>query len=141
MTTVVIGVGNPYDEIDSMGPKIAERLAKVLKSECRLCPAPGLELAELMRGCSVAIIVDSTCELDFGEVRLYEPKIPGLKKLIHSLDILETLHITQFILEEAPQKVIVIGVGVKDLKSEVDKVDELVMKIVDLLETGGLHEG
>ncbi|AIY89763.1 hypothetical protein [Geoglobus acetivorans] len=141
MTTVVIGVGNPYDEIDSTGLKIAEKLARVLKLECRLCFSPGLELADLMRECSVAIIVDSTCELDFGEVRLYEPRTPGLKKLIHSLDVLETLHITQFLLDEPPQKVIVIGIGVKDLKSAVGKIDELVMKIVELLETGGLHEG
>jgi len=65
---LVIGYGNPLRGDDGVGPRVAQTLASTKGVEVRVCHELVPELADDLRGRTVAVFVDATASLAAGVV-------------------------------------------------------------------------
>lgn len=138
MKIAVVGLGNPILTDDAVGIRISEtvqqkikriNLTKDSKGE-KESPAPvsvrvfqdevgGWDIIDLVEGFDILILIDAMTDraLKPGELRWYPGRVFSSIRLsgIHSMDVFSALEFAGKHGIKVPQKVLVLGVGVKDI--------------------------
>lgn len=137
MYSIVVGLGNPIAGDDAVGLEVAKRLKGKINADVKLSMAGGLELAEMIYGYKLAVIVDSIKGMEgVNEIDVHE-----YKESVANHDIaFPKAYIMLKRYVEMP-KVRIIGIGIKKvefkegLSNEIKKrIEEAVNKVKEILE-------
>lgn len=115
MTTVVIGVGNPYRHDDGAGPAVAERLRHLRLRGVTVVDSDGepSRLLDLWDGAGVAVVVDAVCgDAEPGTVHRaesFEQEVARPPGSSHSLDLIDAWALSS-VMGRRPERLIVYGI-------------------------------
>ena len=136
MHSIIVGVGNPIMGDDAVGLEIAKRIKGKVDAEIRKAIAGGLELAEMIAGYDLAIIVDAFHGKGIKEIELedYNETVPN-----HDMAFPSAYHILSRYIRMPHVRIL--GIGMKDfrlkegLSKEVESlIPEAIEKIRRILE-------
>lgn len=118
MTSVVIGIGNPYRRDDGVGPAVADEIARQSIPGLRVlgCVAEPTALLEAWDGTAAAVIVDAAAGGTPGRVRrcTLDELADMAPVSSHDLNLAQTYELGR-VLGRAPQSVAVVTVDAADL--------------------------
>lgn len=115
---VLIGIGNAHRRDDGIGPAVVAEVAATNPSDVRIvtCAAEPTAILDAWGGCGLAVVVDAAVGEPAGSVRqcsLDELDETFTPLSSHDLGLRQTYELARA-LGRAPDRVVVVGVGVAD---------------------------
>jgi hydrogenase maturation protease len=128
MKVIVIGLGNPILTDDAVGIRISELLEKKLPAiafpenteiSIRQNESGGWDILDLVVDYDVLILIDALLDksLKPGELKWYTDKVFTSIRLsgVHNMDVFSAIEYGKSLKLKVPEKIIVLGIGVKDV--------------------------
>lgn len=120
MKTIIVGIGNPFIESDSIGIEVAKAVKDRIKADVEILSTTSIDLLYSIIGYDRAIIIDSISET---EIAIIDDHDDSEYVNSHTISLFTTLKLGFELFPNEMPEIEIIGVG----KAEVEKVVDLII--------------
>ncbi len=121
MKTIIVGIGNPFIESDSIGIEVAKAVKDRVKADVEIFSTTSIDLLYSIIGYDRAIIIDSISETEIAIIDNYYDDSRYVNT--HTISLFTTLKLGFELFPNEMPEIEIIGIG----KAEVEKVVDLII--------------
>ncbi len=121
MKTIIVGIGNPFIESDSIGIEVAKAVKDRIKADVEIFSTTSIDLLYSIIGYDRAIIIDSISETEIAIIDNYYDDSRYVNT--HTISLFTTLKLGFELFPNEMPEIEIIGIG----KAEVEKVVDLII--------------
>ena len=147
MKTLILGIGNPILQNDSIGLRIADKLEEVIRDpevSVDTVYTGGLNLLDCIRGYDKVILIDAVNDAkEIGTVSRYELNDlpPGHSSNLHDCSIQEAIQFAKVLGDtNVPHDIVIIGVSVPPAVEFGEDLDPMVQQAIPQVMSSVLAE-